>query len=635
MQLDGNVILDLKAKFAHNGNKSPNIVENMGCDFMNILKDMSSMQMERNSRDFHNQHQQEFLQKKPNMDWKHPVKDDVFKKEYHTKEDRTDESCNEESVVKKSQVKHIVDKAEATDFIKNAEAMDFIDNVKASNFTDNNSITKELVTVEQTVTGELSCVGETISNADMTIKADDAKNMEGKHPENLPPFLKSKLLKDEGSFDFKESSHPFMELNALVDNADESLNATVEKLKSLSPQALKELSNDLQKARSELLKSSMQDVSGETKNISAFKNDLNPQQFLKSDSLQGMLAELNGKVEYVGNSKLVDVSKNLALNDFENIEKSINASLKIKNENVEAKLESLTENKILGKEQSLARSLEVLKMVSQGNIPQDGVIATRRNLGMSTEVGEFSIDKGSMGAQIREAIRDIGAFSSNFSGSQHHQSHSQSGGQQFYKGAEPLVFGVNHLNSMDKVFKEANVSQNTRFEMLSLSSNLRENAEALTNKVMEMAARNLKNVELTINPEGMGKIKISIDASINDEIQRISIAASSSNTRGLLEGGMASLKEMLASYDIDCKTTVEHYENEDSDESNHFAEHEEGRESKQEKQDSKSQHEEPQDTVFLNAKSDDNEDDKVLQFAQENTMDDDNNYEDGSISYFA
>ena len=89
-----------------------------------------------------------------------------------------------------------------------------------------------------------------------------------------------------------------------------------------------------------------------------------------------------------------------------------------------------------------------------------------------------------------------------------------------------------------------------------------ENAKALAMKVMEMSSRNLKSLDLTLNPEGLGKMRIVIDAQSAEEITKISISASHSGTRAMLESGIDVLKNLLESNSIFAKTEVAEYDEE-------------------------------------------------------------------------
>jgi len=111
-------------------------------------------------------------------------------------------------------------------------------------------------------------------------------------------------------------------------------------------------------------------------------------------------------------------------------------------------------------------------------------------------------------------------------------------------------------------------------DLLRLSQNLKENAEAINHKVMQMAAKNIKNIDLTLAPEGLGKMKISIDATGMDEISKISISASERSTRMLLEGSLNALRDLMSEKDIHAEYEVQDYdaEGDNSREQQEFAE---------------------------------------------------------------
>ena len=104
--------------------------------------------------------------------------------------------------------------------------------------------------------------------------------------------------------------------------------------------------------------------------------------------------------------------------------------------------------------------------------------------------------------------------------------------------------------------------EGSKLDLLNMSSDLKENARALAMKVMEMSSRNLKSLDLTLNPEGLGKMRIVIDATSADEISKISISASHSGTRAMLESGIDVLKNLLESNSIFAKTEVAEYDEE-------------------------------------------------------------------------
>ena len=124
--------------------------------------------------------------------------------------------------------------------------------------------------------------------------------------------------------------------------------------------------------------------------------------------------------------------------------------------------------------------------------------------------------------------------------------------------------GLGALASMTKNASEFNLSamEQSKLDLLNMSSDLKENAKALAMKVMEMSSRNLKSLDLTLNPEGLGKMRIVIDAQSAEEITKISISASHSGTRAMLESGIDVLKNLLESNSIFAKTEVAEYDEE-------------------------------------------------------------------------
>lgn len=100
---------------------------------------------------------------------------------------------------------------------------------------------------------------------------------------------------------------------------------------------------------------------------------------------------------------------------------------------------------------------------------------------------------------------------------------------------------------------------------LSLSTNNQsQNAQNITNKVLEMAARNLQQVELELNPQNLGKMKIKID--INDaKNASVSFMVNNATTKELLSGSFDKLKTALedAGYQL-VEQNVTHHNTEDT-----------------------------------------------------------------------
>ena len=101
------------------------------------------------------------------------------------------------------------------------------------------------------------------------------------------------------------------------------------------------------------------------------------------------------------------------------------------------------------------------------------------------------------------------------------------------------------------------------FSTLLMSSNLKQNAQQITDAVLKMAAKNLKSVNIQLSPEGLGKLKISIDMSKSDDVASVSISASNQATKQLVEQGLSDLKERLMANDIKADPRVEEYNEQD------------------------------------------------------------------------
>jgi flagellar hook-length control protein FliK len=117
-------------------------------------------------------------------------------------------------------------------------------------------------------------------------------------------------------------------------------------------------------------------------------------------------------------------------------------------------------------------------------------------------------------------------------------------GTQAAAAASPLG-GTSGLSQSRLESHEAMASQSLRDTMLSLSSDVKRNAEKITEAVMAMSSRNLKSLNFELNPEGLGSMQITIDSDQNGDAVKIAISASSSQARGILAQGMDALRDGL------------------------------------------------------------------------------------------
>lgn len=270
-------------------------------------------------------------------------------------------------------------------------------------------------------------------------------------------------------------------------------------------------------------------------------------------SVSNLLNELEGKVNLNTDTTSISADEDFGFKDFENIENSLKLSKLLDDElqdlDTKEQINSIMDAKDKANANTLARSLELLKQVSSGmNVsPRLNVTSSDRvdsNLVASKTTLEAALMSNQAEAFSSSSSFENGSFSEN--------SNSQQS------------FNQNFLNSLNQANKtvsaESKPTLNQTPDLLTLSKNLKENAEALTEKVMKMASRNLKSMVLDLNPTNLGKMKITLDLTNADEIAKISIGASQAGTRALVESTLDSLKETLKQNFIEAQTDVVDYE---------------------------------------------------------------------------
>ena len=272
-------------------------------------------------------------------------------------------------------------------------------------------------------------------------------------------------------------------------------------------------------------------------------------------SVSNLLNELEGKVNLNTDTTSISADEDFGFKDFENIENSLKLSKLLDDElqdlDTKEQINSIMDAKDKANANTLARSLELLKQVSSGMN-----VSPRLNMTSSDRVDSNLVaSKTTLESALME--KQATAFSSNSAfenGSFSENSNSQQS------------FNQNFLNSLNQANKtvstESKPTLNQTPDLLTLSKNLKENAEALTEKVMKMASRNLKSMVLDLNPTNLGKMKITLDLTSADEIAKISIGASQAGTRALVESTLDSLKESLKQNFIEAQTDVVDYEDE-------------------------------------------------------------------------
>lgn len=276
--------------------------------------------------------------------------------------------------------------------------------------------------------------------------------------------------------------------------------------------------------------------------------------------IASMLAELNAEsVEVVDK---IDTAQ--SINDdefgaktFEAIEDSIIASMELEENSHNIEKEELLPEENEGSE--FKKSLDILKAAVKGSASEsDGSedsVATDDLV--SAEENAANIRDSEKNTIIMRDQKSADSLKGS-NGSSSKDSGSSLGGNQNQTSASAFIKAMNEKSATTQT-----QSSQSSFSTLLMSSNLKQNAQQITDAVLKMAAKNLKSVNIQLSPEGLGKLKISIDMSKSDDVASVSISASNQATKQLVEQGLSDLKDRLMANDIKADPRVEEYNEQD------------------------------------------------------------------------
>ena len=365
--------------------------------------------------------------------------------------------------------------------------------------------------------------------------------------------------------------------------------------------------------------------------VNASKNTLNASSSEESN-LDSWFNELLGDAEVESVKVTSNDSENtdFGADDFDLIEQSLKLSKsldeKLSKADVKSKIVAIMDSKEEASENTLAKSLELLRGTTQGNtntssrVTLDSTGLNRVNLNNTQDQKISSNGFQSLEQAIKSAFE---SSSSVMSSDLSQEGNSDTNQNQSFQSMLQQSAATNKENTQNQISKQ--------FDLLSMSSNLKQNAQALTEKVMQMASKNLKTMDLTLNPHGLGKMKISLDVGSADDVTKISISASSPATKALVEQGMEALRQTLRNNDINAKTEVTEYEDNHSNQNSNqeFAGNEQQSQHGQQEQN----HEElSYGAFFATNDEDDNQSENLTENQTENIM---NSQNGDSVSYFA
>lgn len=352
----------------------------------------------------------------------------------------------------------------------------------------------------------------------------------------------------------------------------------------------------------------------------------------EESNLDSWFNELLGDAEVESVKVTTNDSENtdFGADDFDLIEQSLKLSKsldeKLSKADVKSKIDAIMDSKEEASENTLAKSLELLRVTTQGDtntssrVTLDSTGLNRVNLNNTQDQKISSNGFQSLEQAIKSAFENSSSvMSSDLSQGEN----SDTNQNQSFQSMLQQSAATNKENTQNQISKQ--------FDLLSMSSNLKQNAQALTEKVMQMAAKNLKTMDLTLNPHGLGKMKISLDVGSADDVTKISISASSPATKALVEQGMEALRQTLRDNDINAKAEVTEYEDNHSNQNpnQEFAGNEHQSQHGQQEQN----HDElSYGTFFASNDEDDNQSENLTENQTENIM---NSQNGDSVSYFA
>lgn len=352
----------------------------------------------------------------------------------------------------------------------------------------------------------------------------------------------------------------------------------------------------------------------------------------EESNLDSWFNELLGDAEVESVKVTTNDSENtdFGAEDFDLIEQSLKLSQsldeKLSKADVKSKIDAIMDSKEEASENTLAKSLELLRVTTQGDtntssrVTLDSTGLNRVNLNNTQDQKISSNGFQSLEQAIKSAFENS---SSVMSSDLSQEGNSDTNQNQSFQSMLQQSAATNKENTQNQISKQ--------FDLLSMSSNLKQNAQALTEKVMQMASKNLKTMDLTLNPHGLGKMKISLDVGSADDVTKISISASSPATKALVEQGMEALRQTLRDNDINAKTEVTEYEDNHSNQNSNqeFAGNEQQSQHGQQEQN----HEKlSYGAFFATNDEDDNQSENLTENQTENIM---NSQNGDSVSYFA
>ncbi len=185
------------------------------------------------------------------------------------------------------------------------------------------------------------------------------------------------------------------------------------------------------------------------------------------------------------------------------------------------------------------------------------------NSNLSDNSGDQSENLNYVLSQLRESLGSSDGTAVNTAASAMADEFSSSdtrypGVQEDTELTDEISGAAQGLSDARSLSRENRASQ-LRSDMLTLSADVRKNAEEISKAVMTMAARNMKRFTFDLNPNGLGRMEISIDADESDRAVSVTIAAQESATRRLVSQSLDALKLALNDHGVDARASMSEF----------------------------------------------------------------------------
>lgn len=197
----------------------------------------------------------------------------------------------------------------------------------------------------------------------------------------------------------------------------------------------------------------------------------------------------------------------------------------------------LNDNSLALAENSNAAMQQALASLKQGMGLQPQYVQgyDPRNYMSSDSLAVSSVGSGEASADTGDSALDYGQDSTDSTSASAATAASAQAAQNFAQSV------ANHSNP---------TANNLASASMTFSSSASENAKELHEKVMQMSARNLKQLSVELTPNNLGKMRIEISLDKDNDALLVSLASANPQTRKALEQALPELRDTLANQNI-------------------------------------------------------------------------------------